>query len=258
MSPEQPALCRDFELSDLKPVLQQVGINQVILVQAAQTVEETEFLLDCAEGDPAVGGVVGWTDLESKNVSAALSRLNARRKLIAIRPMIQDIEDPDWVLSAAVDRGLTAVEESGLAFEFLVRPDHLDRVQTVMDRHPNLRAVIDHAAKPAAGDNGFDHWASHMASLARDTRIFCKLSGLTTEASVPWSSGVLDPYLDHLLDHFGPHRLMFGSDWPVLTQCASYADWYRYVQDWLASRSKTSMDWVFGENASRFYKLTGR
>jgi L-fuconolactonase len=255
MSPDLPILYRDFGVAELRPLLEQAGIDQVVLIQAAPTVAETEFLLRIAASSPLVAGVVGWVDLELKNVGDVLERLCRHDRFKGVRPMIQDIADPDWMLSASVSRGLDAIVQAGLVFEFLVRPVHLPGVREVLKRHPALHAVIDHGAKPAIASGAFNDWASEMAALARDTDVHCKLSGLVTEAGEQWKPGMIEPYVDHLLQHFGPRRLIFGSDWPVLNLASDYATWHRIAQEQLAGLTDAERDRVLGLNAADFYRL---
>jgi L-fucono-1,5-lactonase len=169
--------------------------------------------------------------------------------------MLHDIPDVDWVLGPAVAPGLRAIEAADLTFDALVRPPHLPNLRRLLERHPDLRVVIDHGAKPEIGRGGREPWATHMAGLARETCAWVKLSGLVTEDGPGWSVERLRPYVDHLLDRFGPSRLIFGSDWPVVTLRASYAEWVAAADALLAGLERDARDRVLGLNAITCYRL---
>ncbi|MFB1025257.1 MAG: amidohydrolase family protein, partial [Octadecabacter sp.] len=212
LTPDLASLYRDFMPDDLAPHLLQHDIDGTILVQAAPTPAETEFLLDIADKTSFVLGVVGWTDFAAKSAASDIARLAKHPKLVGLRPMIQDITDDDWMLRF----DLTP------AFDALVLPRHLSQLRKLLSRHPNLRTVIDHGAKPDISGGQLDDWANDIAVIAKESRAYCKLSGLLTEAGKDWTITDFAPYVAHLLEHFGPERLVWGSDWPVLTMAASY------------------------------------
>ena len=246
---------RDFGATDLRPLIRDAGVDRVILVQAAATVAESAFLLQQAETTPEVAGVVGWVAMDSPQAPADLERLAANPLFKGVRPMIHDIPDPDWMLGAALNGAFRAVQERNLAFDCLVRPVHLANLLTLLQRHPDLRAVICHGAKPEIAAGAFDDWAAAMARLAKETGAFCKLSGLITEAGTGWSVEGLRPYVDHLLAVFGPERLIWGSDWPVLSLTAGYGDWWQAVGTLLADLTEAQKAQVLGGNARRAYRI---
>lgn len=248
-------LRRDFEPEDAVLELQPAGIDGAVLVQAAPTVEETRFLLGHARAHPWVQGVVGWVDLGAPAAPAELESLARDPWLKGIRPMIQDIPDPAWMLGPALAPALHAVKELDLTFDALVTPRHLDPLIVFLDRYPDLRLVIDHGAKPAIGEDRFEPWASRMREIARASRASCKLSGLITEAGPDWSVERLRPYVDHLLEVFGPGRLIFGSDWPVLTLAGDYRGWLAALDRLLAGVDPDDRTRIFGTNAARAYRL---
>jgi L-fuconolactonase len=170
--------------------------------------------------------------------------------------MIQDIADPDWMLRPALDWAFRALIAHDLAFDALVLPGHLANLRILIDRYPDLRVVIDHGAKPQIRDGAFEPWASDIARLARETGAFCKCSGLVTEARADWTPADLSPYLDHLLGSFGPERLIFGSDWPVLTLAGDYSGWFDTVNQAIGHWTQQQQAAVLGGNASRFYRLS--
>jgi L-fuconolactonase len=250
-----PGLYRDYLPGDLAPLLGQGRIDRTVLVQAAPSVAETEFLLALAAGTPFVGAVVGWVDFAARDAPVVIERLAADPRLAGLRPMLQDIAEPDWILCPQVQPALRALVPSGLRFDALVKPPQLPAIRRLAERHPELPIVLDHAGKPEIAAGRRDDWAAHMRGLARDSRAVCKLSGLATEASPGWSVETLRPYVDVLLDAFGPARLMFGSDWPVLTENGDYLGWLTAVETLTAGLSDAERADVFGGTAARFYGL---
>ena len=255
LTPALAPIYRDFEPADLQPLLARTGIDATVLVQAAPTVAETRFLLELAAATPVVAGVVGWAPLDALNAPDVVADLAREPYLKGLRPMIHDIPDVDWMLAPKLTPGLRAIEAADLTFEALVRPPHLPNLRRLLERHPDLRVVIDHGAKPEIGRGGREPWATHMTGLARDTRAWVKLSGLVTEDGPGWSVERLRPYVDHLLDRFGPERLIFGSDWPVVTLRASYAEWVAAAEALLAGLERDARDRVLGLNATTCYRL---
>jgi L-fuconolactonase len=250
MSPEL-SIARDYGLDDLRPLLG--DITATVLVQAADTEAETAFMFDVARTSAGlVRGVVGWTDLASPRAPARIAELAGDALLKGLRPMLQDIEDTSWILRPAVQPALAAMAKHGLRFDALLKPRHLPVIGQLAQRHPDLAVVIDHAAKPDIANGHFQPWASHMAHLARDTPWYCKVSGLVTEARVSWQIDDLRPYVDHLLATFGPDRLMWGSDWPVVTLASNYRRWRETAATLLPAETH---DAVLGGTASRFYGL---
>jgi L-fuconolactonase len=255
LTPALAPLYRDFGPEDLAPLLAQAELGRTILVQAAPTENETRFLLGLAAASPMVAGVVGWVDLDAADAPDRIAALAADRKLVGIRPMIHDITDPDWILKPALAPAIEAITEHGLAFDALVRPIHLPRLARFIDRYSKLRLVVDHGAKPDIAEDGFQPWASDIARIAKCGHTLCKLSGLVTEAGPGWTVERLRPYVDHLLHCFGPGRLIWGSDWPVVDLAGGYLAWWRATTTLLASLSAAERTAVLGVNAARFYRL---
>ena len=253
LTPELGAIHRDFEPDALHPLMKSARIDATVLVQAAPTAAETEFLLDLAERHDWILGVVGWADLAASDAAAAVERLARHPKLVGLRPMIQDIADDDWMLGDGLRPALEAMAESGLRFDALVLPRHLERLADFRDRYPALPIVIDHCAKPPVADGAREPWATDIARLARDTDVLCKLSGLATEAGEGWSEAELVPYMAHVLDEFGPTRVMWGSDWPVLELAGDYAAWAAMAERAVAPSGEAAVRDVFGDTARRFY-----
>ena len=258
-----PVLDRRYGPADLAPALARRGITGTVVVQAAATVEETEYMLGIADATDTVVGVVGWVDFEQPGHRRHLERLARHPKLVGVRPMIQDIPDVDWMLRSDVQWAYRGVMDAGLAFDALGFPPHLDNFLTIFERHPDLRVVIDHCMKPRIRDHredpagAFDHWAERMSRFADETGAFCKLSGLVTEANKDWTVEDLRPFADHVLSTFGPERVMWGSDWPVCQRRASYDAWCEAADALTAHLDEAAREAVFGGTAARFYRPGG-
>jgi L-fuconolactonase len=227
LTPDMAPLYRDFSLADLAPMRERSGVVATVLVQAAPTVAETQYLLDIASrSEGVVRGVVGWVDCASTDAIPTLTRLARNPLFKAVRPMLQDLPDPTWILRADVGRTLAALPRLGLRFEALVKPAQLPSLLLLFDRCPELPVVIDHGAKPDIARGGWEPWASHMRAAAANPRARCKVSGLVTEAGPGWTIDHLRRYVDHLVECFGAQRLMWGSDCPVLNLAATKPAWY--------------------------------
>ncbi|HET9821689.1 MAG TPA: amidohydrolase family protein [Burkholderiaceae bacterium] len=255
LTPALVPLYRDVEVADWLHEAVPCGVAGGVLVQAAPTEAETAFLLGQAARQPAVLGVVGWVDLLADDAPARIARLAAVPKLKGLRPMLQDLDDPDWILQPRIAPALAAMAAHGLVFDALVRPVHLPRVRVLCARHPGLRVVIDHGAKPDIGAGQWEPWAGEMAALARETGATCKLSGLLTEAGPHPAPDAATRWARHLLEVFGAQRLLWGSDWPVLELAATYRDWWAAVQGLLAACRDEDRAAVLGANARRVYRL---
>lgn len=258
MPSEDPVLSRAYAPADLSDALAAAGVAQTVLVQAAPSVEETEYLLGIADATPHVARVVGWIDFENPRQIETLRRFARHPKFAGVRPMIQDIADDGWMLRADVQWAYRAIIELDLTFDCLGFPRHLANFHALLTRYPEMRAVIDHCMKPrlgARGGAGFAGWAEGMARLAEDTRAFCKLSGLVTEADTDWSDGVLRPCTDHVLRAFGPERVMWGSDWPVARLRCEYGEWRAQSDRLTKSLAPAARAHIFGATARRFYRI---
>jgi L-fuconolactonase len=255
LTPALGTIHRDFGPEDLAPHLARHGIEGTVLVQAADSVAETEFLLAIAARCDFVRGVVGWFDMEASDAVATLERLATDHRLRGMRPMIQDIADVDWMLRPSLVPSFRALVARDLVFDALVLPRHLANLRRLLARHPDLRVVIDHGGKPAIRDGGFEPWAREIAALAAETDVRCKLSGLVTEAGGSWTVETLRPYVDHLLERFTPQRLLFGSDWPVVDLAGGYDAWHAALTELLAPLSEHERAAIEGGNATATYRL---
>jgi len=253
MSPDLVPLYRDYGPDDLAPLISRHGIDRTILVQAAQTLAETEFMLDLAETAPFVAGVVGWAEFADRDAADRIAALARHPLLVGLRPMVQDIPDDDWLARADLAPAFRSLVEHGLVFDALVFPRHLSRLLVVADRHPDCAIVVDHGAKPGIRERRLDPWRADMAALAARPNTWCKLSGLVTEAAPDWRLEDLRPYVDHLLAVFGPERLLWGSDWPVVNLAGGYDRWRESAATLLRSLSDADRAAVLGGNAARVY-----
>jgi len=255
LTPRLAAIHRDFTASDLAPLLRAAGISRTVLVQAAPSVAETEFLLDIAADTDWIAGVVGWIDMDAPDALIVLDRLRAHPKFKGIRPMIQDIAQDDWILRPALDPVFRALITWDLSFDALVLPRHLPHLLARLRQFPELRCVIDHGTKPNLAGGDLATWTQDIARIAAETRCFCKLSGLLTEAGPHPTLEAVRPAAEHILAAFGPDRVMFGSDWPVLNLAGTYSGWADMVENILSPLTERDREAVWGRTAAAFYGL---
>jgi L-fuconolactonase len=249
-----PGLNRRFAPADLHPLLLENGVDGVVLVQAAPTTAETDYLLELsAEG--WILAVIGWIDLDSADAAEEVARRTRGPKLAGVRPMLQDLADPRWILDPRRESALLALEGGAVNFDALIRPLHLPVIAELAARYPGLPIVIDHAAKPVVGKTIDAAWREAMRRVAAYPNVTCKLSGLMTELASATGTAMIPFYVGELLDAFGSERLIWGSDWPVLTQAASYAQWHEISERSLAGLGRQAREQVLGGNAARVYRL---
>lgn len=248
---------RDYQPDHLAPYLKHLGVRKTVLVQAGESLLENDAMLAIADHSDFVAGVVAWVDLTAPDAASQLEDLAAHDKVKSIRPVLQGIADSNWVLQPNVVSNLRLLPELNLCFDALIQPRHLAVLDRLTDLIPELNVVIDHAAKPviANGQAAGPDWELGMARLAEKSQIFCKLSGMATEQGPGWQASTLQPVCDHLLSTFGPRRLMWGSDWPVLELVGSYTQWFEAAQQMLSGLSDEDRDWVMGKTATQFYSL---
>lgn len=245
------AIHRDFKPQDLEPILRQVGIDGTVVVQSLPEIADTEYLLGLAEHNAFILGIVGWVDLKAPDAPQTISRLAANPKLKGVRPMLQDIEDVNWIDDPLLKPGIEALCDNGLAFDALALPQHLGPLANFVRQYPELRVVIDHGAKPHIARGEFVSWRRNMAELASFPNVCCKLSGMLTEAG-DQKPEAIRPYAETILELFGPTRTMWGSDWPVLGLVSDYQSWYQQCIDIVPSQDHAD---VFGQTAIKFYRL---
>lgn len=255
LTPALAPIYRDVAVQDWQAQAAPNGVMGGVLVQAAPTEAETHFLLAQADENPAVLGVVGWVDLLAADAPARIQALARHPRLKGLRPMLQDISDAEWILQPALAPALRAMTECGLVFDALVKAVHLPHIQKLAQRHPNLRMVIDHAAKPDIGAGQWQPWADDLARIAGETQTLCKLSGLLTEAGPRPEVGAVQRWGEHVLKSFGAQRVLWGSDWPVLELAGSYAQWWGEAQQLLSTLDAAGRVAVMGGNARSLYRL---
>jgi L-fuconolactonase len=249
-------LKRDFLPTDLQPLLAARRMDGCVAVQAAQTLEETDWLLELADRHPIIRAVVGWVDLRSAEVASVLARYQNRPRLRGIRHIVQSEPDDRFMLGAEFLRGIAALEPAGLTYDILVYPRQLPAAIELASRFPRQRFVLDHIAKPEMKAGVREPWAAQVRQLAANRNVFCKLSGLVTEADwARWKPEDITPYLDMVIEAFGPERLMVGSDWPVCLLAAEYGRALDLVENHLTRLPTSAREGIMGGNAARFYGL---
>jgi L-fuconolactonase len=249
-------LQRDFLPSDLDKELDAAGIAGAVTVQARQSLEETDWLLLSARESSFLRGVVGWAPIASEQFPAELEKLRSHKKLKGLRHVIQNEPDPNYINRPDFNRGIGEMEGSGLAYDILIFDKHLSAAAAFVDRHPNQVFVLDHMAKPQVRKGVIEPWRSHLAELARRENVYCKLSGLVTEADwTRWSEGDLRVYVEIALAVFGPRRMMVGSDWPVCLLATTYGKWFETVDRLMGSLSATEKERILGGTAIEAYRL---
>lgn len=258
MPDNDPILTKIYTPGDLATSLQNTDVAKTVLVQAAPTVAETDYLMGIADSNESVAKVVGWINFEDKSQVKTLERLARHPKFSGVRPMIQDLPDDGWMLQEHVQWAYQAIIDLDLTFDCLGFPRHLDNFHTLLTRYPDMRAVIDHCMKPQfrqhSPDN-FDAWKVGISKLANETSAYCKLSGLVTEANSDWSYSALKPYTDHVLSAFGSSRIMWGSDWPVVRLRCEYEDWFELAKTLTHDLNPDERESIFGGNAANFYRI---
>ena len=247
---------RDFQPEHLGAYLAHFDIDKTILVQAAEEIVENQFMLEIAAAYNFVGGVVAWLDLAQEQ-HEQIVELSKHTVVKGVRPVLQGITDNSWVLQPTVQANLKVIQQHGLHFEALIQPRHLSVINQLAHEHPDLQIVVNHAAKPvfnAAGEVEGD-WFDRMSLLAERQNVHCKFSGLATEFGPGWSSQSLSGVFHHLAQSFGPNRLMWGSDWPVLEDSGSYGQWFGVCNELCSLHHARHKDLFFGEVAALFYRI---
>jgi L-fuconolactonase len=249
-------LQRDFLPGELRREMDSAGVQATICVQARQSMQETEALLRLAGEYPWIAGVVGWAGIASDDFPARLERLLGNRKLKGLRHVLQDEPDPAFALRPEFQRGLSAMKGTGLVYDILIYAPQLPVAAELAGRHPEQVFVLDHLAKPRIAAGEVSPWRENLRELARRPNVWCKLSGMVTEAHwQQWTADELRPYLDAALEAFGPGRLLAGSDWPVCTLASSYSRWWQVLREWAEQLSSPEQQAIFAGNAVEVYRL---
>ncbi|MEV6416235.1 amidohydrolase family protein [Kribbella sp. NPDC051718] len=259
VGPELDPVRRNYSIDDLAPLAAEAGVTSTVLVQTVGVAAETPEFLKVAASNDLVAGVVGWVDLTAADVADALAELKQRPDgewLKGIRHQVHDEPDERWLCRDDVRAGLTAVADAGLVYDLLTKTPHLPAALKTVRALPQLSFVVDHISKPVIGGD-LEPWACGIRALAAEPNVTCKLSGMVTEASwTDWKVSDLQPYVDVVLDAFGPDRVMFGSDWPVCILAASYAEVVQAAEDLTSTLTTTERNAIFGATARRTYNLT--
>lgn len=250
------AIRRDYLPEDLAPEIRSCGIESVISVQARQTLEETSWLLHLSSTHDFIGGVVGWVPLIAQDVPEILAAFMQQGRLKAVRHVLQGEADDQYMLRADFNRGIAALSEFGVVYDILIFERHLPQALEFVDRHPHQIFVLDHIGKPRMRENVLSPWRENIHRLAERPNVYCKISGMVTEAGYSaWTKKDLAPYLDTVLDAFGPQRLMFGSDWPVCLVAATYRSWFTLVSKQITVLSESEQEAILGGTARHVYSL---
>ncbi|EGF93347.1 amidohydrolase family protein [Asticcacaulis biprosthecium C19] len=247
-TPDLPEICRDFVAADLREVTADCGVTGTVLVQSQPSETDTMWLLSLAKAEPLIKAVVGWTDFAAPKSTDRIAYLSHQPKLKGLRPTLQGLDD-DWILQDACRPALEEMTARGLTFDALVFTRHLSAIDRIAKDYPTLRIIIDHGGKPPIGAGQMQPWADKIAKVAENPNVACKLSGLLTEAD----GQPVTAYADHLFDTFGPDRLLWGSDWPVVLLKDSYRAWFDWTTTWLADKDPATRDAILGGNARRLY-----
>jgi len=251
------SLKKDYLPEDLSPHLSQLGIQGTIAVQARQMEVETNFLLQLAEQNQWILGVVGWVDFEGPDLEQRIERFAQHPRLKGFRELIHDMPDPNYAISEVHLGAIKLLEKYNLAYDLLLRPGHIPAAIDLVDKFPNQRFILDHIAKPEIRSGSKEPWQSRVKELAKRPNVYCKLSGLVTEADwTNWTREIVYPYLDICLGAFGPQRLMVGSDWPVCTLAGTYKEVMSLTLGYLESLSASEQQRVFSETCLEAYKIT--
>ena len=256
LTPSNEVLYRDFDPADLQPHLAECGVDGTIAVQATHSQAETEWLLSLTHQNSFIKGVVGWLDLNGPDLEQSLADLVAKGPLVGLRHQVHDESDPAWLLQERVIRGLELVARQGLVYDLLVRPAHLPHLPALFEAVPTGRWVIDHLAKPEIKNHHLEPWLTGMRQAAQYPNVYCKLSGMITEADQSnWSIEDLRIYFESVLELFGPSRLLFGSDWPVCLLAGSYSQVNGLVEQLLQTLSPAEEAAIWSGTASRVYGI---
>lgn len=260
MTDELAAIRRPIGPEELRPILRESGVDRTVVVQTRSDLAENQEFLAIAAATDFVAGVVGWIDLTEPAVGDKLVEIREGANgewLVGIRHQVHDEEDPDWIARDDVVRGIGEVGKAGLAYDLLPRERELPACLKAVDAHPEMRFVVDHIAKPRMAEGVFEPWAARLKEIAERPNVWCKLSGMVTEADwAKWTPDDLRPYVEFVMECFGEDRVMFGSDWPVCLLAADYASVKGALESLLGLNGSAAESRVFGANATTFYGLT--
>lgn len=250
------AIRRDFLPGDIGPLLKEHAIDGCILVQVNQTEAENDFFLKLASAHNFVKGIVGWVDLCRENIRDRLQHYQAEKKIRGFRHILQDEADRAYMLRPDFIKGIGSLQEFGFTYDLLIYPDQLSPALQLVKTFPEQLFIIDHLAKPAIRNRELDEWEKGIFDISRMENVYCKLSGMVTEArGQPWTNKTFTPYMDAVIESFGTDRVLFGSDWPVCLQAATYGEVLNVAEDYFSAYSSSEKEKIFGGNAVAFYGL---
>lgn len=249
-------ICKSFLPEDLKPMIESAGVDKTVFVQTQHNLEENRWVMGLAEQHDWIAGVVGWVDLASPDCESQVEEFKSHPKFVGVRHVVQDEPNDDFIIQDNVLRGLGVLEKHSVPYDLLFFVKHLKHAATVARKFPNLKLVIDHLAKPLIKEASTEGWIEHFSAAAKCENVYCKLSGMATEADwLNWKPEDLQPYVESALDHFGADRCMFGSDWPVCELAASYQQVFEALTHCIGGVSDSEKAKILGLNAIRFYDL---
>ena len=247
---------QSFLPDNLKETLENTEVEGVVTVQARQSLEETDWLLQLASENDFMRGIVGWLPLIAENINEFLEKYNKQGKLKAVRHVIQGELDPEFMLGKDFNRGVSQLKKYGLVYDILILEHQLPDTIQFIDQHPDQQFVLDHIAKPRIKANELEPWTKNIRELAKRKNVSCKISGMVTEADYNnWTEEQLKPYFEVVFEAFGPNRLMYGSDWPVCLVATEYANWLNLVKRQLAQFTENEQNMIFHKNAVEVYQL---
>ena len=253
---EMSVIRRDFSPSDLTKVYQENSIDGCVAVQADQTLEETDFLIDLASNNNFIKGIVGWVDLRAENIEKVLEKYSTSKILKGFRHVVQGEPDHNFLLRPNFSRGISLLEKYNFTYDILVFPHQLGSVLEFVKKFPNQKFVIDHIAKPYIKDGYFEGWATMMTAIGKHENVSCKMSGMVTEADYnKWTPEQIHPYMNTVLEAFGSKRILFGSDWPVCLVAGNYSKIKKLTTDFISEFSQIEQNSIMGNNAIEFYNL---
>lgn len=253
LTPDLTKLYQDFYPEDLKPLLDASGVSATIIVQATDTLDETQYLLKLANNYDWILGVVGWVDLSHPKASKHLNNFAQHAKFVGVRPMLQSIKDINWILKPELKPAINTLIDNDLCFDALILPKNLPALIKFSNQYPALKIVINHGAKPEISKNNFNEWAKQIQQISNHSNVYCKLSGLVTEADNSWINEDIMPYATHILGAFGADKIMYSSDWPVVNLASSYNEWLNLAKIICSNLTLSEQQAIFSTTALNFY-----
>ncbi len=253
---EMKSIRRNFSPQNLKNTISETEVKSVVSVQARQRLEETDWLLQLASENDFIKGIIGWVPLASETIMPVLEKYSTQTLLKGVRHVIQGEPDPEFILGKNFNKGISLLKNYNWVYDILIFEHQLPNTIRFIDQHPNQIFVLDHIAKPRIKENKLDNWKKNIRELSKHENVFCKISGMVTEADFKkWTVAQLHPYFEVVLETFGPNRLMLGSDWPVCLVATTYKNWFEIAKSQISQLSKNEQNLIFHKNATQVYQL---